>query len=195
MGGYKKHLSDRKVIYPIASIFSGGVSYGFTHSSLLMMWTIIVGYVFLILGLLIPDVDSTQSVIHQALNRFLTGAIVLLIIYWILISDIGASYGLLLDADIIFQPVPNNLILVLLIALFVVWVGYTDTHRGRPHQIGWAIVMASVIIFGVWFSFEGWPSLDRLGVGIGIAVHFLAGVGAHLDRDGIIFGEDASYRR
>lgn len=194
MGGFRDHYRDHDVVYPVASLLAGAVVYGLTGSGLVTIATLVVGYGLLVLGLLIPDIDSTQSIIHRAFDRLLTGGILLLIVYWVLASDVGASVGLVVDPGAILRGIPDRFVLVLLIGLLVVWWGYTTSHRGIPHHIGWAAGVAGVIVVGVWFGLPGWDWLDRLAVGSGLAIHFLVGVVAHLDRDGVLFGDGPSFR-
>lgn len=194
MGDFEEHFGDHDLFYPATSLVVGLFVYGVTGDGLVMLATVVVGYAVLGLGLLVPDVDSTQSIIRRTLDRAVLWALVAALVGWLVASDVGAAVGLAVGFDAAaLAGVSDWFVLVALAALALYWWGATTTHRGLPHEPEWGAAMAALLVAAVWFAFPGWESLSRLAVGGGLAVHFLVGFLAHLDRDGVLFGEDASF--
>lgn len=194
MGGFTEHYSDHAVVYPATTLFVGLSVYGLTGRELVMLASVAVGYVFLVVGLLAPDIDHPNSIIHRTVDRLFAILLAGLVGYWVLASDIGAAVGLVIDPVVLLGGVPDWVILVSLVGLLLVWKAYNAPHRGLPHQPRWAVALAALVTAGIWVGLPEWRVIDRLAMGGSLAVHFLVGTFAHLDRDGILFGEGPSFR-
>lgn len=190
MSNFPEHYSDRLVIYPISSLMAFAIVYTFTKSGVIVIGTVIIGYIFLTLGILIPDIDNKHAIIHKYIDKSVLTGTALLMIYWMVFGIPVEAGGLSIEGEILLQDIPDRLILVLLAAFLLIWKGITSHHRTVTHHVTWGLGMTVVIVLGTLFGLVGWDWVDRGAVATGLAIHFLIGVIAHLDRDGLLFGDE-----